>query len=86
MRSFLYLNYCLKIRWYHERPRPYPFHPMKWSGTRFFWRINLWHYHGNEDSKNFKLHDRGGKNWLSIDGYKDNFGNIDRNLFQVEEA
>ncbi|ANF45764.1 hypothetical protein AZK53_08750 [Priestia megaterium] len=41
---------------------------------------------GNEDSKNFKLHDRGGKNWLSIDGYKDNFGNIDRNLFQVEEA
>ncbi|CAH0325032.1 hypothetical protein [Priestia megaterium] len=61
-------------------------------------RIKFWHYGGDEDNLNFKLHDRGGKNWLSTDGYKrylkDDEPNtrlgerteIDRDLFEVRNA
>lgn len=61
-------------------------------------RIKLWHYHGDENNRNFKLHYRGGKNWLSTDGYKRYLRSdepstrtgerveIDRDLFEVKNA
>ncbi|MGA6840627.1 hypothetical protein [Priestia megaterium] len=61
-------------------------------------RINLWHYGGDENNLNFKLHDHGGTLWLGTDGYKrylrDDEPNtrtgerveIDRNLFEIVEA
>jgi hypothetical protein len=61
-------------------------------------RIKVWHYGGNPDKLNFKLHERGGQNWLSTDGYKRDLEDdelstrtgerveINRDLFEVREA